>query len=209
MLVIPVINEKDFTEIQRKIKLVEPYSSWVQIDIADGIFTKHQTWNNPTDLLKLSGLIKIEVHLMVTNPELILENWLKNPRVQRVIVHCEATLKMERIIGLAREYDKELGIAVNPETPLEKIEPYLNRVNFFQILAVTPGWAGQEFDSRVLDKIKSLKLRKNDVIIEVDGGVTPEKSRFLKEAGADILASATYIFSSSNIKEAMNNLINI
>lgn len=209
MLVIPVINERDFTEIQRKIKLVEPYSNWVQIDVSDGIFTARQTWNNPTDLLKMGSSVKVEVHLMVQNPELILENWLKNPLVQRVLVHLEATLKMERIISLIREYDKELGIAINPETPMEKLEPYLNRVNFFQILAVPPGLAGQEFNSRVIDKIKALKLRKNDAIIEVDGGINPENSKLLKDAGTDILASATYIFNSGNIKEAMDTLINV
>lgn len=209
MIVIPVINEKDFVEIQRKIKLVEPYSRWVQIDVSDGIFTVAQTWNNPTDLLKIGGSVKIEAHLMVKNPELILENWLKNPLVQRVLVHLEATLKMERIISLAREYDKELGIAINPETPMEKLEPYFNRVNFFQILAVAPGLAGQKFNPQVIDKIKALKLRKNDVIIEVDGGITPENSKLLKDAGADILTSATYIFNSKNIKEAMDNLTNV
>lgn len=209
MIVIPVINEKDFTEIQRKIKLVQPYSRWVQIDVSDGIFTARQTWDNPTDLLKINNSVKIEAHLMVNNPELILENWLKNPLVQRVLVHLEATLKMERIISLAREYDKELGIVINLETPIEKLEPYFNRVNFFQILAVTPGLAGQKFDSRVLEKIKSLKLSKNDVIIEVDGGITPENAKFLKDAGADILASATYIFNSANTKEAIDNLINV
>lgn len=209
MIVIPVINERDFGEIQRKIKLIEPYSHWVQIDVTDGIFTAARTWNNPTDLLKIGGAVKVEVHLMVKNPELILENWLKNPLVQRVWVHLEATLKMERIISLAREYDKELGIAINPETPMEKLEPYFNRVNFFQILAVAPGLAGQKFNPQVVDKIKALKLRKNDVIIEVDGGITPENSKLLKDAGVDILASATYIFNSKNIKEAMDNLTNV
>ncbi|HRY77106.1 MAG TPA: hypothetical protein P5524_03065 [Candidatus Paceibacterota bacterium] len=209
MLVIPVINEKDFAEIQRKIKLVESYSNWVQIDVSDGIFTARQTWNNPIDLLKIGSAVKIEAHLMVRNPELILENWLKNPLVQRVLVHLEATLKMERIISLTREYDKELGIAINPETPIEKLEPYFNRVNFFQILAVAPGSAGQKFNPQVIDKIGALKLRKNDVIIEVDGGINPENSKLLKNAGADILASATYIFDSENIKEAMDNLINV
>lgn len=209
MTVIPVINEKDFTEIQRKIKLVESYSRWIQIDVSDGIFTARRTWDNPTDLLKINNSVKIEAHLMVNNPELILENWLKNPLVQRILVHLEATLKMERIISLAREYDKELGIVINLETPIEKLEPYFSRVNFFQILAVAPGLAGQKFDPQVLEKIKSLKQRKNDVIIEVDGGITPENAKLLKDAGADILTSATYIFNSSNIKEAIDNLINV
>jgi ribulose-phosphate 3-epimerase len=116
---------------------------------------------------------------------------------------------MERIISLAREYDKELGIVINLETPVEKLEPYFSRVNFFQILAVAPGLAGQKFDPRVLEKIKSLKRRKNDVIIEVDGGVTPENAKLLKGTGADILTSATYLFNSANIKEAIADLINV
>jgi ribulose-phosphate 3-epimerase len=203
MLIIPVINEKEFAEIQRKIKLIEPYSSWVQIDVEDGIFTSTQTWNNSADLLRLDSSINIEVHLMVKNPELVLESWLRVPMVKRALVHLEATAAMEKIINLGEEFEKEIGIVINPETPVANLEPYLNEVNFFQMLAVKPGLAGQEFQPEVINKIKALKAHKNDVIIEVDGGVTPKNAKLLKEAGADILNSATYIFNSLNIQEAM------
>jgi len=206
MFVIPVINETSFEAIAAKIKKVEPYTQWVQIDVGDGVFTPNQTWNNPGDLLRLDSPINIEVHLMIKNPELVLESWLRIPLVKRALIHLEATTAMEKIINLGEEFEKEIGIVINPETPVSGLGPYLNEVNFFQMLAVKPGLAGQEFQPEVINKIKALKLEKNDVIIEVDGGVTPENAKLLKEAGADILNSATYIFNSQNIQEAIANL---
>lgn len=209
MMVIPVINEKYFEEIVRKIKLVEPHVDWVQIDIADGVFTPNKNWGNPADLLNFETKAKIELHLMVKNPEEIIEDWLKIPLVKRVIFHFEATQKIEEIIEIAKKYQKEAGLAIGPKTSWEVLKPYLDKIKFVQILAVEPGPAGQTFDWTNIDKIKALKDFKKDVIIEVDGGVTPENARALKEAGSDIVNSSHYIFSNPNIAEAIRTLENI
>ena len=209
MMVIPVINEKNFAEIVKKIDLIEPYSDWVQIDIADGVFTPNLTWNNPDDLLKLKSNISIEMHLMIRNPEDAIENWLKIPQIKRAVIHLEGITDLNKIMESGKKYQKEIGLAINPETPWEILKPYLEKINFVQILAVKPGLAGQKFNPEIIDKIKSLREFKKDVIIEVDGGVSLENARLLKAVGADILNSATYIFESPNIKEAINALENI
>ena len=206
MFVIPVINESNFEEIKKKIQLVEPYCDWVQLDIADGIFTSHQTWNQPADLLSLESDINVEVHLMIAAPENFLENWLAIPLIKRAIVHFESTQKIDEIIQMGERYQKEIGLAINPETDWQVLKPYLGKIKFVQILAVKPGAPGQKFNLAVIDKIKSLKQFQNEVIIEVDGGVTPENARLLKEAGADILNSATYLFGSQNLKKAIEKL---
>lgn len=209
MQVIPVINVTTFEEIREKIKLVEKYVDLVQIDVADGILTPNKTWNNPEDLLQLETSVNIEAHLMLKNPERVFNDWAKISSIKRILVHLEATDAIERIFNLVEQYDKELGIAINLETPVEKLAPYLNRTNFFQILAVQPGLASQNFNMAALDKIKALKALKNDVIIEVDGGITIDNAKLIKKAGADILASASYIFNNSNVKEAIESLRNI
>lgn len=209
MFVIPVINEKYFDEVVKKIELIEPHSDWVQIDIGDGVFTPNLTWNNPGDLLKLKSNISIEMHLMIRNPEEAIENWLKIPQIKRAVIHLEGMTDLNKIMEAAKKYQKEIGLAINPETPWEALKPYLEKINFIQILAVKPGLASQKFNPEIINKIKSLRGFKKDVIIEVDGGVTLENATLLKEEGADILNSATYIFDSPNIKEAIDALENI
>jgi ribulose-phosphate 3-epimerase len=206
MQIIPVINASTFEEAKEKIKLVSPYCEWVQIDIADGIFTEHKTWDNPEDLLKLENVVNIEIHLMVSKPESVVENWLKIPQVKRILVHVEAISDFDRLQKLANEYQKELGLVINPETSIDLLKPYLKNINFVQLLAVKPGLAGQALDLSIVDKIKALKTQKNDVIIEIDGGVNLENVKILKQAGADVLTSASYIFNSVDIKEAIESL---
>lgn len=205
-MVIPVINETNFEEIKRKIKLIEPYCEWVQIDIADGIFTPNKTWQNSSELADLQTFLNIELHLMVLEPEKNIEEWLKISAVKRVIVHLEGVKDFEKLKNLTDQYQKELGLAINPETSWEILKPYLEKINFVQILAVKPGLAGQKFNPQIIEKIKALKNYKNDVILEVDGGITPENAHLLKALGVDILNSSTYIFNSRDIKEAINSL---
>lgn len=169
-MVIPVINETNFEEIKRKIKLIEPYCEWVQIDIADGVFTPNKTWQNSSELADLQTFLNIELHLMVLEPEKNIEEWLKISAVKRVIVHLEGVKDFEKLKNLTDQYQKELGLAINPETSWEILKPYLEKINFVQILAVKPGLAGQKFNPQIIEKIKALKNYKNDVILEVDGG---------------------------------------
>lgn len=206
MQIIPVINASTFEEAKEKIKLVSPYCDWIQIDVADGIFSEHKTWNNPEDLLKLENVINIEMHLMVSKPESVIENWLKIPQVKRILVHLEAISDFDKLHDLTNQYEKELGLVINPETSIDLLKPYFKKINFVQLLAVKPGLAGQALDLNIVDKIKTLKTQKNDVIIEIDGGVNLENAKILKQAGADILTSASYIFNSSDIKEAIEKL---
>ena len=87
--VIPSINCQTFEEVQERVKKIEPYVSWCHLDVTDGIFSKHTTWNNPADVSFLDTKLKAEVHLMVQEPEKIIDQWLIRP-IRRVIVHLEA-----------------------------------------------------------------------------------------------------------------------
>jgi len=95
--VIPTIIAKDFEELREKVKLVEPHTEWVQLDVMDGVFVDNTTWNNPSDLKNLKTKLKLEVHLMIKNPEKIIDQWIKSG-VKRIIFHFEATRKWENII---------------------------------------------------------------------------------------------------------------
>ena len=218
MQIIPAINCLDFECVKEKLKKTAeflPAGGWIQLDIADGKFTSHKTWSNPEELSLLItqySLLNLEVHLMVEKPEAVIEDWVK-AGAKRIIVHLEAldTREFSRIWPQISQM-AEIGLAVNPDMSVEKVIPYISanqqkigvnqRIKFIQILAVDPGASGQEFQPLVLNKVKFLKKNYPDVIIEVDGGINLETAKLCKEAGADILAAATYIFDSPDPKEA-------
>mgnify|MGYP001032092928 CR=1 FL=1 len=220
MEIIPAINCPDFECVKSKLAIISrelPFVSWLQFDVADGKFAPIITWNNPQEFLNFKSQnpnlknINIELHLMVEKPEDFIEEWLK-VGVRRVIVHLETlsvgvvsekdlikeNSRLAKILEKCSEYDVELMLAVNPETPIEEIFPYLDSFLFVQILAVKPGFSGQEFNKEVVEKIKILRERIPDIVIEVDGGINQDTAEIVKEAGADIIVSASYIFNNKD-----------
>lgn len=196
MEVIPAINEKTFEEVVKKIKIAEeflPADAWIHIDVADGIFTPNKTWNNPDDLANLKTKLKPEVHLMVEKPETIIESWLK-AGAKRLVIHLEAFTEPNFILSEVKKYNAEIVLSANPITPADAISLYLGSFDFFQILAVDPGLAGQKFQEKVLEKIKFLRFRNPAVKIEVDGGIDLNTAKIVKVSGADIIVSASYIY---------------
>ncbi|MBI3638359.1 ribulose-phosphate 3-epimerase [Candidatus Wolfebacteria bacterium] len=225
MKIIIAINEKKFSEIMKKIDLARkflPVKSWIQLDVADGKFTKWKTWNRPEELkdlrLKTYDLkLNIEVHLMVKEPERVIKRWAEIG-AKRIIFHIEAvqslatinsrkrfmgikSIKTIKELGIMNEIKNrrsgsvKIGLAINPRTPVKKLAPYLSEgIKFVQILAVNPGKSGQKFDKRVLRKIEFLKKNYPRVKIEVDGGINLETAKMCKKAGADILVKFTRIF---------------
>lgn len=210
MQIVPVINCRDRFCVEGALATAEKFlkeGDWIKIDIADGIFTYHKTWNNPTDWANLRSPFKLEVHLMVENPEKHIEPWIA-AGAKRLIVHAETVdpKKAEKILEAAKRRGVEIVLSSNPETPPEALRPYLKIFSLFQVLAVNPGLAGQKFLPVVLEKIKFLRKEKPDARIEVDGGINLETARQCKAAGADSLAVASYIFENENPKKAYEAL---
>lgn len=200
--VIPAINVQDFEAFKKQVLIAKDFlaaNSWIHIDVVDGRFSPAVTWGDPmefqTFLSKNISFIKLnfEIHLMVRNPELVSGNWFE-AGAKRIIAHEEALIDADVIFEQCQHYQTEAMIAVNPETPVEKLNPFFNQFHYFQILAVKPGWAGQKFDLQVINKVKVLRAQAPYAKIEVDGGINPETARLCKDAGADLFVSASYIF---------------
>ncbi len=204
--IIPSINVRTFEEVKERIAKVEPYVKWCHLDVTDGVFSKHLTWHDPRDLLNLETALNIEVHLMIENPERLIEQWLVKP-VKRVIVHLEAVSDMDLIIKKCRQAGVEIGLAINPETFWWKLEPWFKKADIYQTLAVHPGPSGQEVDwPEILGKIRHIRERCPSCMIEVDGGINPESARKAAEVGTDLFVAGAYIFEASNIGEAIGEL---
>ena len=206
--VIPAINAVDFEEVKKKIKLVEPFSKWVHLDVADGTFTPNTIWHNASDLFTLQTPLLIEAHLMVRDMDTRWREWVL-PNVSRIIFHLEAAHDPEFVLNKIKDSHKQVGIAIRPETEWQKLEPYCEKADLVQTLAVPPGHAGQEFRPEILDKIRHIREAHPNAIIEVDGGINLETGKKCVEAGANILVSANYIFNAGDIKKAIEELKNL
>ena len=203
--VIPTIIAKDFQEVQDKIKKVESYVEWVQLDIMDGKFVNNSTWNNPADLKKIETNLNIEAHLMVNNLEEVIDQWIESG-VKRIIFHYEATDKHREIIDKIKKSGLEVGLAINPETSIDLIDSFIEDLDLVLIMTVHPGFGGQDFLNESVDKIKQLRGEYKDVKIEVDGGINLKTAPLVIKAGANLLVSGTTIFNSNNIEKTIKEL---
>jgi len=224
MEIIPAILPKDFAELEEKIDLVagvlidqnaSASGPTIQIDICDGKFTPKSGWpykkhdnNFEAILAEERGLphwedIDFEMDLMIADPELEIEKWIASG-AKRLVIHFKSTKNMDRIIGELQGL-VEIGIAIDLETPVDDIAPFINDIDFVQCMGIAkPGFQGQPFDDRVIAKVRELKERFPERLVSVDGGVNMETAPLLRDAGADRLIIGSAIFDSENIAETID-----
>jgi len=210
MEVFPVINCGDKQSVLEEFAVVETFlkkGDFLHVDVADGIFTFHKTWNDMVGWKKLKVPFPLEVHLMVEHPEAWIAPWLE-AGAKRFVLPIEA-IDRDSLLDIKKQCaakDAEIVLSSNPETAVEEFTPYLHEAVRFQILAVTPGLSGQKFLPLTLDKAVWIRYAVPHAIIEVDGGITLETAKWAKEAGADIIVSASYIFGSEDPEKAYEEL---
>ena len=206
--IIPAIIAKSFKELKEKIEQVEQYVRWVQIDIMDGNFVANSTWNKPGDLKYYDPGVLMETHLMISEPEKYVEQWI-DAGAKRIIFHIEATVSPYEIMRVCRARGVEAGVAISPDTPVGIVENVAKRADMILVLGVTPGFGGQEFKSEVLEKIEALREANPRLTIEVDGGMNPRTAKTAVSAGASVIVAGSYIFGSGDIEKAIEELRNI
>jgi ribulose-phosphate 3-epimerase len=203
--IIPSINVDNFEDAKEQIRLVEPYVKWAHLDVSDGVFTKHVSWHDPKDLVGYKTKLKLEVHLMINEPEKEIDQWLQK-NVSRIIFHQESTKNHQLLIDKIHDAKKEAGIAIKPDTPWLKLFPYITKVDLIQLLAVNPGPSGQQFNEGILHKLGHIRSVCKECNIEIDGGINKRIAGKLIHAGANALVASSAIFKASNIKKAIEEL---
>lgn len=210
MRTIPAINEPTFDKVKEKIFIARDFgATGVHIDVADGKFTTHQTWNNTKDLIDLRFIVNniefnLGVHLMVDNPDEVIDEWLKSG-AHTIALHFAKSKNIGTIIEKCKKAEVSLELVIGPAVNIEDIAD-LEKVDNILLLAVEPGLAGQQFQEGTLDKIKQLRKRGFNGKIIVDGGINPKTAKKIKEAGADIIVSASYIWNNINPTNAYREL---
>ncbi len=203
----PSLLAADFLRLEKEIRLIEKSGSEIlHLDVMDGHFVPNLTFGFPIikQIREFTNL-KIDVHLMVTNPEIYIDN-LSKIGVDYISIHQETVFHLHRLISKIKENNCKAGVALNPATPVETIFPIINDLDFVLLMSVNPGFGGQTFLSLVYEKIRILKLKRKELCIEIDGGVTDLNAKKLIAAGAEILVSGSYIFSGNDYSEKVGSL---
>lgn len=211
-IVSPSLLSADFKNLLRDIKKVdESGAEWLHFDVMDGHFVPNISFGIPVlkDIYNVHNMLN-DVHIMVSDPLTYGPLFAKNG-ADLVTFHYEAMPnKIEDIIIAIRNQSAKVGISIKPNTPVELIYPYLNKVDLVLVMSVEPGFGGQSFIEDSLNKISSLRKYIDDnklsCLIEVDGGINDITGTKCKEAGADVLVAGSYLFGHDDIKERISAL---
>ena len=199
----PSILSADFSQLGNEIKrLEEGGADLIHVDVMDGHFVPNLTIGPPViKALKKNCSIKFDVHLMISPVHKYIDAY-SEAGADIITIHPEATEDLSGSIRKIKELGRKVGVSLNPETKVDVIIDYLDKIDLVLIMSVNPGFGGQKFMPEVLSKIKELKKiqkEKNiDFDIEIDGGINFENSKIAIKAGANILVSGTTIFKSNN-----------
>ncbi|MGO4963206.1 ribulose-phosphate 3-epimerase [Anaerovoracaceae bacterium Sow4_D4] len=206
--VAPSILSADFSKLGADVQeICEFGADYIHVDVMDGAFVPNISFGaGVMKSLNNVATIPYDVHLMIEDPDRYIEDFV-TPNTEFITVHQEACRHLDRTIQHIHSTGVKAGVALNPATPIVMVEDVLDKVDMILIMSVNPGFGGQKFIPRALDKIRRLdEIRKAngyDFVIEVDGGVNLQNCEELKSVGTDILVAGSAVFKAESRKEAI------
>jgi len=207
----PSILAADFGNLSRDCDIVNKSNAdWFHLDVMDGLFVPNISFGMPivSSIRKMTKK-PLDVHLMIIEPERYIDKFVEIGS-DILTVHIEATTEMNKILDKIKQSSIKSGIAINPDTPINKLDDYIDKVDLICLMGVHAGFGGQKFIKKTFDRLIELKslinLKDSSAVIEIDGGVDNTNCKKLKSLGADVLVAGSYIFKSPDINNAIDSL---
>lgn len=204
----------DFANLRADIEMVNnSEADFFHLDVMDGVFVPNISFGFPV-MQAIAKYAKkpLDVHLMIVNPQ----NYISQVRdlgAEYMNVHQEACVHLHRTIQAIKAAGMKAAVTLNPATSVVTIEDMIDDVDMILLMSVNPGFGGQKFIPRTLDKLRKLRemiaLSSNKPLIEIDGGVNATTAPLLAEAGADVLVAGSYVFGAENPIETISQLKNL
>ena len=212
-IVSPSLLSADIGHLDRDTRMIDRSAAeWVHIDVMDGVFVPNISFGFPVLKAITSATEKfMDVHLMIVEPEKYVERFA-DAGADLVTFHIEATDKVEECIDLIRAKGVKVGVSIKPKTPIEALEPILDKIDLVLVMSVEPGFGGQSFIEGSTEKVAALRQmidqRGLDVMIEIDGGVSRHNAHELYEAGCDALVAGSAVFKAADPEAEIVAILN-
>jgi ribulose-phosphate 3-epimerase len=189
--VIPALLTDDPGTLEKMVRQAETFTDYIQLDIMDGQFVPSRSVS-ASDLARIPIRLTWEVHLMVYNAEEYFSDFYK-AGAQRVIFHYEAAPSPKPVINSARDLGLGVGLALNPETPVAAVMPFIGDIDSILLLSVNPGFYGSPFIPEVLDKVAELRTARPEIEIGIDGGIKESNIAQVARTGVDAICVGSAI----------------
>lgn len=208
-IISPSILASDFMNLQTEIeKLNATDCEWIHLDVMDGHFVNNLTFGYQliSNIRPITNKV-LDLHLMIDNPTKYLDEYIKSG-CDYITVHLEIDEDINQIINIVKQHDKKVGIAIKPETSIDLLLPYLDKIDLVLVMSVNPGFGGQAFIEESTKRINQLaQLRQEhgyNYVINVDGGINDATRN--KVEGTDILVAGSYVFNGDDYQERITTL---
>lgn len=205
-LSVSILNSKDRKEMIDKLNNAN--ISYIHMDVMDGKFVSQNTLSFQ-ELRELSSFSnkKLDVHLMMDNPEEYINNIKDLNNIENITIHLEIDKDIKKTLSMIKSLGIKRGISIKPNTDINKLLPYLNDIDLILVMTVEPGLGGQPFIETSTTRLKEIKklIKDKDILIEVDGGINSNTINLVKDA--DIVVVGSYITCSDDPISKINSLL--
>ena len=205
MKIVPAILTDKPEDLKLMLAQAEAFTDFVQIDFMDGSFVPSQSIA-PEDLAGIKMSIDWESHLMVKDPIDYLSSLNKNG-LKRIIFHWKASARPESVVSAIRDLGLQVGLAINPETPVSQFEGLVNKIDSVLFLSVHPGFYGSPFIAEVLEKIREFRSHFPSTVIGIDGGISLENIQRVKSSGVDYACVGSRIFRHNDPRKSYEEFV--